>query len=182
LHRSPSVEQLDKSMSVLMRKYGFDYAMIWTNRDGHMIISAEQNVPEKMCRLRQVQEQRQREKRMSTDLGSDERHLLDTTGTVDATGQSYSFPMGVGLPGRVSESGEFEWVIPENEPVDGQLPFARRKVALEAGIKTVVGVAVAKNGAVLELGSKQVIEEDMAIVNDIKTAIGALVLCDGTLG
>lgn len=169
-------------MSALTQQHGFDYAMLWTNRDGHMIISAEQNVPEKMCRLRQVQSQRQSERRTSTTAGSDERYLLDTTGTTNAVDQSYTFPMGVGLPGRVSETGEYEWVIPEQQDDNSPQAFTRRKVALEAGIKTVVGVAVGKDGPVLELGSKKVLEEDLTLINNIKGAIGATVICDGTLG
>eukprot|EP00959_Pyramimonas_sp_CCMP1952_P153310 3207405-Pyramimonas_sp.AAC.1 len=36
--------------------------------------------------------------------------------------------MGVGMPGRVSESGQHEWVSPESNDDEGPRPFARRKV------------------------------------------------------
>eukprot|EP00959_Pyramimonas_sp_CCMP1952_P153311 3207405-Pyramimonas_sp.AAC.2 len=34
MHRTPSVDNMASSLSVLTEKYGFDYAMIWTNVDG----------------------------------------------------------------------------------------------------------------------------------------------------
>ncbi|XP_048534295.1 transcription factor BHLH42 [Triticum urartu] len=73
---------------------------------------------------------------------------------------SYSFPPGVGLPGRAFARGGHVWLSRANE-VDSKA-FSRAILARSAGIKTVVCIPIVDG--VLEIGTTEKVEEDMGLV------------------
>ncbi|XP_044356057.1 truncated basic helix-loop-helix protein A-like [Triticum aestivum] len=73
---------------------------------------------------------------------------------------SYSFPPGVGLPGRAFARGGHVWLSRANE-VDSKA-FSRAILARSAGIKTVVCIPIIDG--VMEIGTTEKVEEDMGLV------------------
>uniref|UniRef100_A0A452XZC9 BHLH domain-containing protein n=1 Tax=Aegilops tauschii subsp. strangulata TaxID=200361 RepID=A0A452XZC9_AEGTS len=73
---------------------------------------------------------------------------------------SYSFPPGVGLPGRAFARGGHVWLSRANE-VDSKA-FSRAILARSAGIKTVVCIPIVDG--VLEIGTTEKVEEDIGLV------------------
>ncbi|XP_037474077.1 transcription factor BHLH42-like [Triticum dicoccoides] len=73
---------------------------------------------------------------------------------------SYSFPPGVGLPGRAFARGGHVWLSRANE-VDSKA-FSRAILARSAGIKTVVCIPIVDG--VLEIGTTEKVEEEMGLV------------------
>ncbi|KAM3407220.1 hypothetical protein ACQJBY_000960 [Aegilops geniculata] len=73
---------------------------------------------------------------------------------------SYSFPPGVGLPGRAFAKGGHVWLSRANE-VDSKA-FSRAILARSAGIKTVVCVPIIDG--VLEIGTTEKVEEEIGLV------------------
>ncbi|XP_044448457.1 transcription factor BHLH42 [Triticum aestivum] len=73
---------------------------------------------------------------------------------------SYSFPPGVGLPGRAFAMGGHVWLSRANE-VDSKA-FSRAILARSAGIKTVVCIPIVDG--VLEIGTTEKVEEDIGLV------------------
>jgi signal transduction histidine kinase/NO-binding membrane sensor protein with MHYT domain/DNA-binding response OmpR family regulator len=85
--------------------------------------------------------------------------------------------MGVGLPGRVAESGKSEW-IPDINQDDN---FPRMKVALDLGVKGAFGFPVLAQGevvAVLEFFSRKVEEPDnefLTVMSHVGAQLGQVV-------
>ncbi|XP_044964686.1 transcription factor BHLH42 isoform X2 [Hordeum vulgare subsp. vulgare] len=73
---------------------------------------------------------------------------------------SYSFPPGVGLPGRAFARGGHVWLSRANE-VDSKA-FSRAILAKSAGIKTVLCIPIVDG--VLEIGTTEKVEEDIGLV------------------
>jgi hypothetical protein len=73
-----------------------------------------------------------------------------------------SFEKGKGMPGRVLESGGYEW----SANVQTLPGFTRLALAQTTGTKTSFCVAV--DGGVVELSSTQEIAEDKSIVEKVK--------------
>nr|ADY17833.1 bHLH transcription factor [Oryza sativa Indica Group]ADY17844.1 bHLH transcription factor [Oryza sativa Indica Group] len=73
---------------------------------------------------------------------------------------SYSFPPGIGLPGRAFARRGHVWLTGANE-VDSKV-FLRAILAKSAGIQTVVCIPVVDG--VLEIGTTEKVEEDMGLI------------------
>ncbi|KAM0857000.1 hypothetical protein ACQ4PT_048767 [Festuca glaucescens] len=73
---------------------------------------------------------------------------------------SYSFPPGVGLPGRAFARGGHVWLSRANE-VDSKV-FSRAILAKSAGIQTILCIPIVDG--VLEMGTTEKVEEDIGLV------------------
>ncbi|XAR61213.1 hypothetical protein NMG60_11034852 [Bertholletia excelsa] len=78
---------------------------------------------------------------------------------------SFSFPPGVGLPGKAYAKRQHVWLTGTNE-VDSKV-FDRAILARGAGIRTVVCIPLL-NG-VVELGTTEKVREDIGFVQQVKT-------------
>jgi len=81
-----------------------------------------------------------------------------------------TFPLGVGIPGRVMARGGYEWCCSniQEDMAEAGKPFFRGELALTNGIKTIVCVAIPRVG-VVELGSSLQMEEDVRTVDYVGT-------------
>ncbi|XP_057535039.1 transcription factor BHLH42 [Amaranthus tricolor] len=77
---------------------------------------------------------------------------------------SFSFPPGVGLPGKAYAKGQHVWLTGANE-VDSRV-FSRAILAKSAQIQTVVCVPVLDG--VVELGHTEKVEEEYSLVQHVK--------------
>jgi len=158
-------------LAEVARGHGFDYCIVWTRHEGALIISAAYNISPRMCQVRQFQAQRLTAMQSRMEKGSDERCTLDNYGTTDPVSTSaepHTFPVAVGLPVRVADSGAYEWVTANESEQGGNTPLAsHRKVAIEVGIRTVLGLAM-EQGAVLEMGSPRVIPVNPRVVKELR--------------
>ncbi|XP_051186895.1 basic helix-loop-helix protein A [Lolium perenne] len=73
---------------------------------------------------------------------------------------SYSFPPGVGLPGKAFATGGHVWLSRANE-VDSKV-FSRAILAKSAGIQTVLCIPIVDG--VLEMGTTEKVEEDIGLI------------------
>ncbi|KAK9733531.1 hypothetical protein RND81_04G073400 [Saponaria officinalis] len=78
---------------------------------------------------------------------------------------SFSFPLGVGLPGRAYANGQHVWLTSANE-VDSK-EFSRAILAKSARIQTVVCIPMMDG--VVELGNTERVHEDLFIVHQVKS-------------
>ncbi|XP_038888193.1 transcription factor BHLH42 [Benincasa hispida] len=78
---------------------------------------------------------------------------------------SFSFPPGLGLPGKAYSKNKHVWVTGANE-IDSKI-FSRAILAKSAGIKTVVCIPVMDG--VVELGTTDKVKEDMGFIQHIKS-------------
>ncbi|GAB2281177.1 Transcription factor bhlh42 [Dionaea muscipula] len=78
---------------------------------------------------------------------------------------SFSFPPGVGLPGKAYSKRQHAWLTGANE-VDSKV-FSRAILAKSARIQTVVCIPLLDG--VVELGSTERIQEDVSFVHHVKT-------------
>ncbi|KAI4349528.1 hypothetical protein L6164_010108 [Bauhinia variegata] len=78
---------------------------------------------------------------------------------------SFSFPSGVGLPGKAYARRQHIWLAGANE-LDSKV-FSRAILAKSAGIQTVVCIPLLDG--VVELGSTDKIQEDLNFIQHIKT-------------
>jgi len=96
--------------------------------------------------------------------GGDEAKFEAGVGAWADQSKSCVFGKGKGQPGRVLESGAYEWCSNvQNLPAD---KFTRLDLSKSAGIKTVFNVAV--NGGVVELASSEEKAEDKSVVDAVK--------------
>ncbi|XP_074312150.1 transcription factor BHLH42 isoform X2 [Silene latifolia] len=78
---------------------------------------------------------------------------------------SFSFPPGVGLPGRAYAKGQHAWLTGANE-VDSK-EFSRAILAKSARIQTVVCIPVIDG--VIELGTTERVQEELFIIHQVKS-------------
>nr|BCU83576.1 basic helix-loop-helix transcription factor [Dianthus caryophyllus] len=78
---------------------------------------------------------------------------------------SFSFPPGVGLPGRAYANGQHVWLVGANE-VDSK-HFSRAILAKSAHIQTVVCIPLMDG--VVELGNTERVHEDLFIIHQVKS-------------
>nr|AMQ23613.1 basic helix-loop-helix transcription factor [Silene littorea] len=78
---------------------------------------------------------------------------------------SFSFPPGVGLPGRAYAKGQHAWLTGAND-VDSK-EFSRAILAKSARIQTVVCIPVIDG--VIELGTTERVKEDLFIIHQVKS-------------
>ncbi|KAK3259374.1 hypothetical protein CYMTET_31624 [Cymbomonas tetramitiformis] len=114
-----------------------------------MTIAASEGLGLGRSKVRMLQTERQNEQRRSLDRGETNPD------------EAYVFPVGVGMPGRVVQTGKHEWITNVQEEDEGD--FLRKKVAIESGIKTVFCVSLG-GGDVVEFGSKNALPEDYATI------------------
>lgn len=82
---------------------------------------------------------------------------------------SFSFPPGLGLPGKAFAKNKHVWITGANE-IDSKI-FSRAILAKSAGIKTVVCIPVMDG--VVELGTTDKVNEDIALVQHMKSVFAA---------
>jgi diguanylate cyclase (GGDEF)-like protein/PAS domain S-box-containing protein len=97
-----------------------------------------------------------------------ETNQLSQLAEFRASSQTFSFPLGVGLPGRVWASQQPEW----QEDVSQQTEhgFLRQEIALQTGMKTAFGVPVIVNDrvlAVLVFFKLEAVREDTQLVENL---------------
>ncbi|XP_019256877.1 PREDICTED: truncated basic helix-loop-helix protein A isoform X2 [Nicotiana attenuata] len=78
---------------------------------------------------------------------------------------SFSFPPGIGLPGKAYSKKHHIWIMGANE-VDSKV-FCRAILAKSARIQTVVGIPLLDG--VLELGTTERVQEEIGFINHVKS-------------
>ena len=103
----------------------------------------------------------------------------DTLDSFAAASETVTFPVGEGLPGRVYDSGTFEWIPDVSaEPTE---VFHRTELAAEVGLRAALGVPITTDDGVVAVltfflqDHRETDERLAAVVNAVAADLGGLV-------